>query len=64
MLTEPTVEACALDEDSNLLDASKITWYNNPDDETPIPNSSAGEYTQHQEKGSGVRSSLIAHLQV
>jgi hypothetical protein len=27
---------CALDSDGNLLDASQIEWFNNPDDKIPI----------------------------
>ena len=30
-------ENCALDAHGNLLDASQITWFNDPDDATPLP---------------------------
>ena len=34
-------DQCALAADGSLLDASAITFYNNPDDDTPLPDSSA-----------------------
>ena len=32
-------DQCAVAEDSSLLDASKILFYNDPDDNNPLPNS-------------------------
>ena len=34
-------DQCALGADGSLLNAFAITFYNNPDDDTPLPNSSA-----------------------
>ena len=31
-------DQCALAADGSLLDASAITFYNDPDDDTPLPN--------------------------
>ncbi|KAG6823497.1 hypothetical protein H0H92_010023, partial [Tricholoma furcatifolium] len=31
-----STDQCALDDNSNLLDAQDITWYNDPDDEAPL----------------------------
>jgi hypothetical protein len=30
-------DQCAVGPDGKLLDADKMTWLNNPDDETPLP---------------------------
>ena len=36
-----TPDQCALAADGSLLDASAIPFYNDPDDNTPLPNSTA-----------------------
>jgi hypothetical protein len=41
-----TSDQCAVGADGNLLDASAITFYNDPDDDTPLPTSSATPSTQ------------------
>ncbi|EIM79148.1 uncharacterized protein STEHIDRAFT_116773 [Stereum hirsutum FP-91666 SS1] len=37
----PNPDQCAVGKDGELLDASKITWFNDPDDVTPIASSSS-----------------------
>ena len=40
-------DQCALAADGSLLDASAITFYNDPDDDTPLPDSSATSAPTH-----------------
>jgi hypothetical protein len=39
---------CAVDLDGNLLDASQITWYNDPGDDKPIAPATASTTAQRQ----------------
>lgn len=43
-----TLDNCAIGPDGELLDASKIVWFNDPDDDQPMASATTSSTAQHQ----------------
>jgi hypothetical protein len=56
-------DQCAVAVDGSLLDASEIVFYNDPDDDTPLPNSNSATTSTHLHpffQGSPAPSKIVA----